>query len=74
MIDLLHKAQRTIHLNTLEALVAMVSRYPDQFAGQAALLMKEVTPFITDADLQAAALALKVACTTVALKPAAEEV
>lgn len=29
--ELLHKAQRTIHLNTLEALVSMVSRYPAQF-------------------------------------------
>jgi hypothetical protein len=28
MFDLLHKAQRTIHLNTLEALVSMVTRYP----------------------------------------------
>jgi hypothetical protein len=31
LFDLLHKAQRTIHLNTLETLVAMVSRYPQQF-------------------------------------------
>jgi hypothetical protein len=28
MFELLHKAMRTIHLNTLEALVAMTQRYP----------------------------------------------
>jgi hypothetical protein len=28
--DLLHKTQRTLHLNTLEALVAIISRYPQQ--------------------------------------------
>jgi hypothetical protein len=31
LFDLLHKAQRSIHLNTLETLVAIVSRYPAQF-------------------------------------------
>jgi hypothetical protein len=31
MFELLHKAQRTIHLNTLETMVSMVSRYPQQF-------------------------------------------
>jgi len=28
MFELLHKAQRTIHLNTLETFVAMINRYP----------------------------------------------
>lgn len=31
LFDLLHKAQRSIHLNTLETLVAIVARYPQQF-------------------------------------------
>ncbi len=33
--------------------------------------MKEITPFITDADLQAAALALRLANHTVSIAPAA---
>lgn len=65
--DLLHKAQRTIHLNTLEALNAMVSRYPSQFQQHAPNIMREVTPFITDLDLQAATLALKVATNCISL-------
>jgi hypothetical protein len=31
LYDLLHKTQRSLHLNTLEALVAMVERYSSQF-------------------------------------------
>lgn len=31
IFELLHKAQRTIHLNSLEALHTMVARYPAQF-------------------------------------------
>ena len=61
MFDLLHKAQRTIHLNTLEALVSMVTRYPQQFQSVAPSIFKEITPFINDNDMQASALALKVA-------------
>jgi hypothetical protein len=36
--------------------------------------MKEITSFITDADLQAAGLALKLASATAVLNPQAEEV
>ena len=31
LFELLHKTQRSLHLNTLETLDAIVSRYPDQF-------------------------------------------
>ena len=74
LFDLLHKAQRSVNLNTLEAMVAMVGRYPQQFSASAGHIMKEITPFITDADLQAAGLALKLASTTVVLNPQVDEV
>ena len=61
LFDLLHKAQRTIHLNTLETVVAMVSRYHSQFTQQSANILKEITQFVTEADLQASALALRLA-------------
>lgn len=64
MFELLHKAQRTIHLNTLEALAAMLSRYPAQFSGVSGALLKELAPFINDSDMQASALALKAATAT----------
>ena len=67
MFELLHKAQRTIHLNTLEALEGMVSRYPAQFSGVSAALLKELAPFINDNDMQASALALKVATATLVI-------
>ena len=75
MFELLHKAQRAIHLNTLEAMVAMVSRYPAQFTGVAQAILKELAVFINDNDMQASALALKVATPTITIaNPASNEV
>lgn len=71
MFDLLHKAQRTIHLNTLEAMVAMISRYPAQFQQAGTALFKELTPFINDNDMQTSALALKVATPAISVAPTA---
>jgi hypothetical protein len=61
VFDLLHKAQRSLQLNALEALEAMLLRYPQQFAGSAPPILKELEVFVTDADLQSTTLALKVA-------------
>lgn len=74
MYDLLHKAQRTIHLNTLETLVAMVSRYPQQFTQQASGIMKEIQVFVTDADLQAASLALRLSTHIIQLDAQSQEI
>ena len=38
LVDLMHKAQRQIHLSTLETVLALVSRYGPQFSNQASLL------------------------------------
>jgi len=67
MFELLHKAQRTIHLNTLETMVSMVSRYPQQFQQSATHIFKELGNFINDNDMQASALALKVAIPTITI-------
>lgn len=74
MFDLLHKTQRSLHLNTLETLVAITSRYSAQFQTTAPSILKELIPFITDADLQSTALALKVASQCLLITPQANEV
>jgi hypothetical protein len=75
MFELLHKAQRTIHLNTLEALVSMIGRYPAQFQPSGQAIFKELLGFVSDNDMQVSALALKVATPTVTItNPAAKEV
>lgn len=61
MFELLHKASRTINLNTLEALVSMTNHYPKQFEQASSAILKEILPFITDNDMQASQLALKLA-------------
>ena len=60
MFDLLHKAQRTIHLNTLEALWSIITNYSQQFQASSAAILKELIPFINDNDMQVSAWALKV--------------
>jgi hypothetical protein len=75
MFELLHKAMRTIHLNTLEALVAMIQRYPQQFQAKATDIYKELQGFIKDEDMQTSALALRVAIPNIQItNPAAPEV
>lgn len=69
IFDLLHKAQRTIHLNTLDTLVHMVRRYPSQFQPVATAIFKEIMLFINDNDMQASALALRVATPTITICP-----
>ena len=61
MFDLLHKAQRTIYLNALEALWSMITYYPQQFQASSPAILKELVPFVNDTDMQASAWALKVA-------------
>ncbi len=51
MYDLLHKTSRTLHLNTLEAIQCMMSRYNPQFAAKVSDIMKETIPFISESDL-----------------------
>lgn len=51
MFELLHKALRTIHLNTLEALVAMTQRYPQQFQQRTNDIFKELQTFVKDEDM-----------------------
>lgn len=75
MFELLHKAMRTIHLNTLEALVAMTQRYPQQFQQRTNDIFKELQTFVKDEDMQTSALALKVAIPNIAItNPATNEV
>lgn len=75
MFDLLHKAMRTIHLNTLEAMVAMIQRYPQQFQAKANDIVKELWGFVKDEDMQASALALRVAIPSIQItNPASPEV
>lgn len=74
IFDLLHKTQRSLHLNTLEALVAMVMRYPQQFVQASSQIMKEVLPFVSDVDLQTASLGLQVAKFTLQASPTTPEV
>jgi|DEB0MinimDraft_12_1074336.scaffolds.fasta_scaffold07932_2 hypothetical protein len=61
LVDLMHKAQRQIHLSTLEAVLAMVSRYPAQFSQQAGMLQGEIVKFINENDIQRSALAIQCA-------------
>mmetsp|Transcript_36990 Transcript_36990/g.35706 ORF Transcript_36990/g.35706 Transcript_36990/m.35706 type:complete len:119 (-) Transcript_36990:996-1352(-) len=51
LFDLLHKTQRSLHLNTLETFVAIINRYPEQFAQTSSQILKELIPFIGDGDL-----------------------
>lgn len=74
LFELLHKAQRTIHLNTLEAMVSMISRYQALFQPSATAIFKELISFVNDNDMQVSALALKVATPTIIItNPAAPE-
>ena len=59
--DLLKKQQRQLHLNALECLEALTSRYPSQLAAQSGTIQGEICSMISDQDLQKANLALKVA-------------
>lgn len=67
MFDLLHKAQRTIHLNALEAIWSMITNYPQQFQANSAAILKELIPFVNDNDMQASSWALKVAIPVIAM-------
>lgn len=71
MFDLLHKAQRTIHLNALEAFWSMITYYPQQFQANSAAILKELIPFVNDNDMQASSLALRVAIPVIAISGAA---
>jgi hypothetical protein len=51
-------------------MVAMLQRYPKQFQAPGTAIFKELTPFINDNDMQASALALKVATPAIAVTPA----
>jgi hypothetical protein len=71
MFDLLHKAQRTIHLNALEAFWSMITHYPQQFQANSTAILKELIPFVNDNDMQASSLALRVAIPVIAISGAA---
>lgn len=49
--DLLKKQQRQLHLNTLETLDALTSRYADQLASHAQSIQSEIQLMISDEDL-----------------------
>jgi len=57
----------------LEALVAMLSRYPQQFVSSSSAILKELFTFLQEGDLQVAALALKAGRLTMTLKSSAPE-
>lgn len=59
--DLLKKQQRQLHLNTLESLEALTSRYGSQLSDHAQTIQNEIQLLIADSDLQKAILALKIA-------------
>jgi len=48
--DLLHKAQRQLHLNTLECLVAFTSRYGEQLGMAVGPIQEEVSKMISEED------------------------
>ena len=62
LVALLHQAQRQIHLSTLETLLALLSRYGEQFVPQAAQLQAELVKFINENDIQRSSLAIQ--CST----------
>ena len=59
--DLLHKAHRQLHLNTLECMEALTRRYPAQFQSHVPTIAGAISPMVDEQDLQRAILALKVA-------------
>lgn len=61
LVELLHKAQRSIHLNTLETMDALLSRYPSQFNDSVATFQGEIVKFIDETDIQRSSLALRCA-------------
>lgn len=67
MFELLRKSQRNIHIITIETLVSMVSRYPQQFQQASNALFKEMTAFINDNDMQASVLALRLAIPSISI-------
>lgn len=69
-VDLMHKAQRSIHLATLETINALVERYPDQFKNSAAALQSEILKFIDENDIQRSSLACQCAIKFIKLVPA----
>ena len=61
MFELLHKHQRNIHLNTLDALVSMTQRYPQQLQSLANDIFRELSLFVREEDMQTSTLALRAA-------------
>lgn len=59
LVDLLHKAQRSIHLSTLETIYSLFQRYPQQFVESAATFQSEIVKFIDANDIQRSSLAIK---------------
>jgi hypothetical protein len=72
-VDLMHKAQRTVHLATLEAIRALVQRYGQQFRNSAAAFQGEIIKFISEDDIQRSTLAIQCAQQIILLNKDLEE-
>jgi hypothetical protein len=58
--ELLKKTQRHLHLNALDCLDALTSRYSSQFAALSTTIFNELAPLISENDMQKAGLALSI--------------
>lgn len=72
-VDLLHKAQREIHLSTLEAVYALLQRYADQFKQNMSQLQQELAKLILASDLQRSTLAIRCSLIIIQFNPQLNE-